>query len=415
MGTGPLDGSRGAAAAWPAAREAGRLLTELGADMSASTDAAVSLDSVDVVAPASDEHQDWARSGVADLTGRPGGPSLVPRGQPATFARALSLAIRAAGGVVDDGADLLGMRTGMLDLRRGGDRSANGSARLMRSSDGWLAVNLPRRTDLELVPALVRRAGFDDPWAAVAAWADGVPGREAVERATDLGLAVAQLGEHRAARPWTLTRWSTAAPSGHRTRVVNLGALWAAPLAAHVLHASGAEVVDVDTGRGAATPAAWRIRLQTGHRSVTVDLATRDGRAALRRLLVDADVVLEASRPRALRQLGVDAESIMPDGRPRAWIRITGHPRPAERIAYGDDAAVAGGLVAFDDEGPVFAGDAIADPLSGLVAALLALTSLRAGGGWVGDVAMGAVAAHAASVPSSTPISVNLDKNDLTD
>ena len=56
----------------------------------------------------------------------------------------------------------------------------------------------------------------------------------------------------------------------------------------------------------------------------------------------------------------------------RVWLRITGYGTEAgsaERVAFGDDAAVAGGLVGYDGAGPVFVGDAIADPLTGLEAA----------------------------------------------
>ena len=50
-------------------------------------------------------------------------------------------------------------------------------------------------------------------------------------------------------------------------------------------------------------------------------------------------------------------------------------------MAFGDDAAVSGGLVCGGDDAPVFCGDAIADPLTGLHAALAVAQSLRSGGG----------------------------------
>ena len=62
----------------------------------------------------------------------------------------------------------------------------------------------------------------------------------------------------------------------------------------------------------------------------------------------------------------------MPARPGRVWLRITGYGTDAgsaERVAFGDDAAVAGGLVGYDGAGPVFVGDAIADPLTGLEAA----------------------------------------------
>ena len=52
------------------------------------------------------------------------------------------------------------------------------------------------------------------------------------------------------------------------------------------------------------------------------------------------------------------------------WIAITAHGWHTDRVGFGDDCAVAGGLLG---EGPCFLGDALADPLTGLEAALAAL------------------------------------------
>ena len=51
------------------------------------------------------------------------------------------------------------------------------------------------------------------------------------------------------------------------------------------------------------------------------------------------------------------------------WVSITGYGRDgpaAQRVAFGDDAAVAGGLIGGDRTDPVFCADAVADPLAGL-------------------------------------------------
>jgi crotonobetainyl-CoA:carnitine CoA-transferase CaiB-like acyl-CoA transferase len=80
-------------------------------------------------------------------------------------------------------------------------------------------------------------------------------------------------------------------------------------------------------------------------------------------------------------------------------VSITAHGRtgPAQhRIGFGDDAAVAGGLVARDERGPVFCADAIADPISGIAAAAAVREALERGGRWLVDVAMAAVSAHVA-------------------
>ncbi len=80
------------------------------------------------------------------------------------------------------------------------------------------------------------------------------------------------------------------------------------------------------------------------------------------------------------------------------------------RPGFGDDAAVAGGLVGTSGDGPVFCGDAIADPLTGLEATLAVAESLGRGGGELVRVSMAGVAATYAALPvgpSSSPAPVS--------
>ena len=117
----------------------------------------------------------------------------------------------------------------------------------------------------------------------------------------------------------------------------------------------------------------------------------------LARLLVGADVVLEASRPRALEQLGLDARALVAGGGPRVWASITGHGRTGserDRVGFGDDAAVAGGLVAWGEQRPHFVADAVADPATGLIAAAAVVDALAQGGRWLLDISLAGVAAH---------------------
>ncbi len=274
--------------------------------------------------------------------------------------------------------------------------------------DGWLAVSLARDDDIDAVPAwLELDRATPDVSTAVAA----VAARNTLEyletRGVLLGLPVAALST---AEPSVATGLPVvAAPYGAGSRndrpplVVDLSSLWAGPLCSHLLQRYGAHVIKVeskhrpDAGR-AGSPEFFDL-LNGGKQSVVLDLRTDAGRGALRRLLVAADVVVEASRPRALEQLGVIADELMRDeGGPNVWISITGHGRDgdaAQRVAFGDDAAVAGGLVVYDELGPCFCADAIADPLSGMVAAAATIDLLQRGRDrWLVDVAMANVAHH---------------------
>jgi crotonobetainyl-CoA:carnitine CoA-transferase CaiB-like acyl-CoA transferase len=76
-------------------------------------------------------------------------------------------------------------------------------------------------------------------------------------------------------------------------------------------------------------------------------------------------------------------------------VSITAYGRTEPYLAgFGDDVAMAAGLVAREDDGvPVPCGDAIADPLTGMHAAVAALASHRLGGSRIIDVAMADVVA----------------------
>ncbi|MCW0213922.1 MAG: CoA transferase, partial [Pseudonocardia sp.] len=188
-------------------------------------------------------------------------------------------------------------------------------------------------------------------------------------------------------------------------RVVDFSALWAGPLCAHLLGLGGARVVKVETparpdGARRGDPDFYRL-LHAGHRSVVLDPATVDGRAALAALVDSADVVIEASRPRALAGFGLDAAASAAAG--TTWVSITAAGRGSTRVGFGDDVAAGAGLVAVDGDGPVFCGDALADPLTGLTAAVRVLTSPP---GTLLDVAMADVVAGTLDGTPSYPTRV---------
>ena len=373
----------------------------------------------------------WARSGAMALTGPADGPGLGPPAPlvPRLGAVAEHLAHRTAqlGRLVDvDPLALLAERAAVAGLRRRGQVSCGGATRLLRAADGWLAVSLARPEDVELLPAwLAQPVDGDDVWPVVAATVRERPADELASRARLLGLPVGALPAEPPSPPTApaplvplpcrATLVADAAPvaSLEDLVVVDLGALWAAPLAGALLADAGATVIKVEsTSRpdGARRgPAALFDRLNAGKRSVALDLRAGDGRRALTDLLARADVVLEAARPRALEQLGIRAEDLLRGGRPRVWASITAHGRTGEAanaVGFGDDAAVAGGLVAWDGDAPCFCADAVADPVTGLVAAAAALDALATGGRWLLDLALSATAAHLAGptlpVPAGT-------------
>lgn len=396
MSDGPLAGSLGTAGDAPAARAAGELLAGLGAAITLGTGTEITLGPRAVHAPADSRVQAWSRSGFTSAA----------TGAPGTLAQACAalLDVLADRPLRADGPELLDMRAVLLGFDTAGAVSAGGTARLLRAADGWAAVQLSRPEDVDLVPALIEEDGDGEPWSRVRTWLARHPTAELIERVTLLGLAAGALGTHPApAAPWRIRRLGRAGADdpAEPHLVVNLGSLWAAPLCAQLLRRSGLRVIDVESpgrpdGSRLGTPDFYAA-LHAGHERAVIDLGSSAGKGGLTALLAAADVVITGSRGASLQRLG----ALPPEqpARKQVWVSVTGYGLSSERVAFGDDAAVAGGLVAYGPAGePHFLGDALADPLTGMAAAVAALACLRARGSWHVDVALADVAAYAASM-----------------
>lgn len=322
------------------------------------------------------------------LTGDPEGPPLaIPRDE----VTALDTLVRRFG--VD--AAVIGERAATASLSRGGHISCGGRTRLMRAGDGWVALSLARDEDLELLPALVgfEAAGLDEAWEKLGPEIELRSAGELDERAELLGLGLGVVGAHTG--PMTAAgspRSGAQAPPV--PLVVDLSALWAGPLCAHLLQLHGAEVIKVeDVNRPDGSRRGQRKffdLLNQEKLSVALDFRTPQGRSQVIDLLSAADVVVTSSRARAFGQLGIGVDDVLATSSDKVWTAITAYGWSSNRVGYGDDVAAATGLVAwgpFDGE-PRFAGDAIADPLCGIEAAALTLDCLARGGRWFVDASL---------------------------
>lgn len=348
----------------------------------------------------------WARSGLMWLTGTPERPGRMLPAPVGACANAVLRALAALGAQLPPAwqqADvILAHRAALLGLRRQGRSSAGGSCRLLQAADGVLAVNLARAEDWELLPAWMEGRETAD-WAQLASALDAHTVGAALERARLLGLPVADAKAlPRDDVPWCRVQTVGARVQAVRRRraprVVDLSSLWAGPLCAQILRQLGASVIKVEStrrpdGARAGNPDFFDL-VNAGKTCVAIDFTSTQGAARLRRLIETADIVIEASRPRALRQLGIDAERMLAENPGLSWISITGHGREepeANWVAFGDDAGVGGGLssvLAHASGEWAFCGDAIADPLTGLHAALAAWCAHAAGGGSLVSLAM---------------------------
>ncbi len=286
-------------------------------------------------------------------------------------------------------AEQLLMRDAPRGLREPGVISANGHCRLIAARDGWLAVNLARPDDLDLIPAFTEREG--PPWRTLAASTGEQNASEFVAKAEEFQLPVARVGEAELA---VLAEVETSGPGP--VSVVDLSAMWAGPLCAGLLARAGADVVRVEsvlrpdpTANASPQLDAW---LNGAKRRMVLDLSSTNGRARLREEVAWADVLVTSARPGALARLGLD-ERFMAERPGLIWAAITAHGWNVDRVGFGDDCAAAGGLVRWDAGKPRFVGDALADPLTGLEAALAVLARLAAKRGGRIDLAMAQIAA----------------------
>ncbi len=109
-------------------------------------------------------------------------------------------------------------------------------------------------------------------------------------------------------------------------RILDMTAFWAGPLCTHILALLGADVIHVESPSRPDgtrlisgipfTEDQWWERcgifsgLNTNKKSVTLDLADKRGRDALRTLLATCDVMVENYTPRVLEQIGLDFDGV---------------------------------------------------------------------------------------------------------
>lgn len=178
-------------------------------------------------------------------------------------------------------------------------------------------------------------------------------------------------------------------------RVLDLTHVLAGPCATHHLRCLGAEVIKVERPGGGdpmraldlqpqhgGLPPGFRA-LNAGKKSVVLDLAAPDGRAALLRLAETADVFVENFRPGVARRLGLgpdDLRAVRPD---IVYCSISGWGQDGPnsgRGAYDHVIQAATGMMALQggsaDVDPVKVGFPVIDIATGVSAAEAILAAL---------------------------------------
>ncbi|WP_428483175.1 CaiB/BaiF CoA transferase family protein [Rhodopila sp.] len=191
-----------------------------------------------------------------------------------------------------------------------------------------------------------------------------------------------------------------------RFKVIDLSRVRAGPTAVRQLADWGADVIKIEAPEGDAGLGGERHgpdfqNLHRNKRSLTLNLKAPDGPAVLKRLVAQADVVVENYRPDVKFRLGVDYESLKAINKRIVYASISGFGQDGpyrDRPGFDQIAQGMGGLMSITGEpgrGPMRVGIPVADLTAGIFAAMGILIALlereQSGEGqWVKSSLLGA-------------------------
>jgi formyl-CoA transferase len=192
-------------------------------------------------------------------------------------------------------------------------------------------------------------------------------------------------------------------------KVIELGSLIAGPFAARICAEFGAEVIKVESPGGGDPLRKWR-KLYEGtslwwfvqarnKQSITLNLKHPQGLEVLKKLLSEADILIENFRPGVLEKLGLGWEVLHALNPKLVMVRLSGFGQTGpmkDQPGFGAVGESMGGLryiTGFEDRPPVRTGISIGDSIAalwGVIGALMALRhrEVRGGSGQVVDVAL---------------------------
>ncbi|MDY7577835.1 CoA transferase [Herbaspirillum sp. RTI4] len=183
-------------------------------------------------------------------------------------------------------------------------------------------------------------------------------------------------------------------------RVIELGQLIAGPFASKMLGEFGADVIKIETPLTGDPLRKWRLlhegtsvwwEVQSRNKkSVTLDLRQPEAQDVVRRLVAEADVLIENFRPGTLEEWGLSWESLHALNPRLVMLRVSGYGQTGpyrDRPGFGVIGEAMGGLRHLSgepDRTPVRVGVSIGDSLSalhGVIGVLLALRQRDQNGG----------------------------------
>ena len=177
-------------------------------------------------------------------------------------------------------------------------------------------------------------------------------------------------------------------------RVVEMGQLLAGPFCGQLLADFGADVIKIEPpGQGdpmrewgrekSGGKSLWWPVVARGKRSVTVNLREAEGQELVRKLIAEADILVENFRPGTLEKWGLAPDDLLVLNPRLIVVRVSGYGQTgpyADRPGYGAIGEAMGGLRAVigePDRPPSRAGISIGDTLAAIFACVGALVALH--------------------------------------
>src|SRR5215210_3629457 len=191
-------------------------------------------------------------------------------------------------------------------------------------------------------------------------------------------------------------------------RVVEMGSLLAGPFCGQLLADFGAEVIKLEPPGKGDPMRVWGRHRKDGHtlwwpiiarnkKSVTLNLREGEGQNLARRLISEADVVVENFRPGTLERWGLGFEDLRGINAGLVMVRISGYGQTGpykDQAGFGSIGEAMGGIrhvTGYPDRPPPRVGISLGDSLAAPLGALGAVTALynraaRGGKGQMVDV-----------------------------
>ena len=169
-------------------------------------------------------------------------------------------------------------------------------------------------------------------------------------------------------------------------RVIELGQLIAGPFAGSILAYFGAEVIKIEPPENGDPIRGWRVvdngtslwwrSIGRNKKSLTLDLRKLEGREIVKKLLVDADVLIENFRPGVMEDWQLGPEDVKAINPGLIYTRISGYGQTGPMAKKPGFASVCEGFSGFravngfPGEAPVRPNLSIGDTIAGIHAAL---------------------------------------------